>query len=173
MASDRPKRGPALNAVNAVPDVWLDRVAGTPISPATLLGTDYLNHFNEVIMLIGMIPSMPEVLDDLRAWKPKTYPEHFRSSNLDYGELAAEAYGYVPLSYKEPFEATVRQLSSLTLLTIKRLSAMAATSDTDQLAQTASSAVAAMTALVASADAIIAGGREVLQQDAVDRLLGA
>jgi hypothetical protein len=173
MSSNRPTRGPGPNAINAIPDVWADRVAGTPISSVTLLGTDYLNHFNEVIMLIGMIPSMPDVLDDLREWKPKTYPEHFRTSNLDYGELAAEAYDHVPPSFKEPFEATVRQLSALAHLTIKRLSAMAATSGPDQLAQTATSAVTAMTALVASADAIIAGGREVLQQDAVDRLLGA
>lgn len=173
MSSTGPTGGPAVNAINAVPDIWAERVAGTPISPVTLLGTDYLNHFNEVIMLIGMIPSMPEVLDDLRAWNPKTYPEHFRTSNLDYGDLAAEAYGHVPPSFREPFEATVRQLNAVAHLTIKRLSAMAATPDPDQLAQTATSAVSAMTALVASADAIIAGGREVLQQDAIDRLLGA
>lgn len=124
-------------------------------------------------MLIGMIPAMPEVLDDLRAWNPKTYPEHFRASNLDYGDLAAEAYGHVPPSFKEPLEATVRQLSAVAQLTIKRLSAMAGNADPGQLEQTATSAVSAMTALVASADAIIAGGREVLQQDAIDRILGA
>ena len=43
---------------------WRQRVKGTNICDASLLATDYLNHFNEVVMLIGMIPDMPECLDD-------------------------------------------------------------------------------------------------------------
>lgn len=51
---------------------WRQRVEGTNICDASLLATDYLNHFNEVVMLIGMIPDMPECLDDAREWRPKT-----------------------------------------------------------------------------------------------------
>ena len=96
----------AMTTSTTVAPEWLSRIAGTPISPVTLLATDYLNHFNEVIMLIGMIPSMPEILDDVLAWKSKTYPEHFRAINLDYGQLAAEAYDHAPALHKEPFEMT-------------------------------------------------------------------
>ncbi|HEY5598367.1 MAG TPA: hypothetical protein VIK47_06140, partial [Kiloniellales bacterium] len=55
-------------------------VRGKNIHEDTLLATDYLNHFNEVIMLIGMIPDMPECLRDAQAWQPKSYEEHFRDS---------------------------------------------------------------------------------------------
>src|SRR3546814_1723486 len=35
-------------------------VRGKNINQNTLLATDYLNHFNEIIMLLEMLPSMPE-----------------------------------------------------------------------------------------------------------------
>lgn len=151
---------------------WQAKVAGVPISQATLLATDYLNHFNEVIMLVGMVASMPEVLDDLKAWHSKTYAEHFRGGSLTYGALAAEAYDHVPDTYKGPFERTIRQLEQVVQLTIKRVNAEVQTGDRGSLEQTASTAVAAMTALVASADSIIAGGRETLAQAEIDRLIG-
>src|SRR5262245_28249336 len=40
------------------------------INPRTGLATDYLNHFNEAIMLLEMIPDMPECADDFLEWRP-------------------------------------------------------------------------------------------------------
>ena len=57
-------------------------VSGTNINEQTLLATDYLNHFNEVVMLIEMIADMPECLEDAQAWAPKSYQDHFRDSNV-------------------------------------------------------------------------------------------
>ena len=37
---------------------------GTNIDPQTLLATDYLNHFNEIVMLLELIPDMPECFED-------------------------------------------------------------------------------------------------------------
>ena len=48
-----------------VSDAWQQRVAGTVINPSTLLATDYLNHFNEVIMTVDMVPDMPELFDEV------------------------------------------------------------------------------------------------------------
>ena len=45
-------------------------VKGKNINEETLLATDYLNHFNEIIMILDMIPMMPECLDDAKAWAP-------------------------------------------------------------------------------------------------------
>src|SRR3546814_6668569 len=39
-------------------------VRGKNINQNTLLATDYLNHFNEIIMLLEMLPSMPECYGD-------------------------------------------------------------------------------------------------------------
>jgi hypothetical protein len=39
------------------------RAKGTTINSQTLLATDYLNHFNEVVMLFEMIADMPDMMD--------------------------------------------------------------------------------------------------------------
>ena len=57
-----------------------ERVRGTNINEQTLLATDFLNHFNEIVMTLEMIPDMPEFLDVAQEWRPKTYQEHFRDS---------------------------------------------------------------------------------------------
>src|SRR3954464_5396825 len=62
------------------------------INPRTGLATDYLNHFNEAIMLLEMIPDLPDCADDFLAWQPLSYREHFAASNFKARELAIEAY---------------------------------------------------------------------------------
>src|SRR5215831_18093245 len=62
------------------------------INPRTGLATDYLNHFNEAIMLLEMVPELPDCIDDLNAWQPLSYTEHFQASSFRDRELAIEAY---------------------------------------------------------------------------------
>src|SRR5947208_13389129 len=62
------------------------------INPRTGLATDYLNHFNEAIMLLEMIPDMPECAEDFLTWCPLSYCEHFMASNFKARDLAIEAY---------------------------------------------------------------------------------
>jgi len=62
------------------------------INPRTGLATDYLNHFNEAIMLLEMVPDMPECASDFLEWTPLTYAEHFIASNFRARDLAIEAY---------------------------------------------------------------------------------
>src|SRR5471032_3610958 len=62
------------------------------INPRTGLATDYLNHFNEAIMLLEMIPDMPECAEDFLGWQPLSYREHFTASHFRARELAIEAY---------------------------------------------------------------------------------
>ena len=62
------------------------------INPRTGLATDYLNHFNEAIMLLEMVPDMPECAEDFLTWTPLTYAEHFWASNFKARDLAIEAY---------------------------------------------------------------------------------
>ena len=52
------------------------------INPRTGLATDYLNHFNEAVMLLEMIPDMPECAEDFLGWQPLTYREHFTASHF-------------------------------------------------------------------------------------------
>ena len=62
------------------------------INPRTGLATDYLNHFNEAIMLLEMIPDVPDCAGDFLGWQPLSYREHFAASNFRARELAIAAY---------------------------------------------------------------------------------
>ena len=88
-------------------DRILQRIAGTNINAETMLATDYLNHFNEVVMLLEMMPEMPDCFDELKAWRPKSYKEHFQGSVFSDRELAIEAYDYAPVKHRAPFETII------------------------------------------------------------------
>src|SRR3954454_17093904 len=62
------------------------------INPKTGLATDYLNHFNEAVMLLEMIPDVPECAEDFLDWKPLSYREHFVASHFKARDLAISAY---------------------------------------------------------------------------------
>src|SRR6478609_12208048 len=68
------------------------RLRAANINPRTGLATDYLNHFNEAVMLLEMIPDIPECADDFLSWRPLSYREHFTASNLKARDIAIEAY---------------------------------------------------------------------------------
>lgn len=68
------------------------RLADANIDPATGLATDYLNHFNEAIMLLEMLSSCPDCLDDLLSWRPLSYREHFLASRFKGRDMAIAAY---------------------------------------------------------------------------------
>jgi len=159
--------------LSRVPPEWRAKVIGTLINPDTLLATDYLNHFNEAVMLIGLVADMPDILAELQAWKPKSYPEHFRGIGIDYGPLAADAYDQVPPAFKEPFEITVGQLNGVILVTVQRLLSALDANDAIELRRTGEAAVNALTTLVGAASGIIAGSKSTLAQNEIDRLLAA
>lgn len=88
-------------------EAYQEKAKGTNINEETLLATDYLNHFNEVVMMIDMLPDMPDCLDMVRDWQPKSYKDHFRESTIADKDLAVEAYDHVKPLYKSAFEDTV------------------------------------------------------------------
>ena len=68
------------------------RLATANINPATGLASDYLNHFNEAIMLLEMLPSCPDCRDDFLGWRPMSYREHFEASGFKGRALAIATY---------------------------------------------------------------------------------
>lgn len=81
------------------------------INPRTGLATDYLNHFNEVVMLVDLLPSMPELRDDILAWSPASYAEHFQHTGFREKDLAIEAYGVAPARFRVPFDSAIARLN--------------------------------------------------------------
>lgn len=84
-------RADALQAGSAAADVAA-RLAEANINPATGLANDYLNHFNEAIMLLELLSSCPDCRDDFLAWRPLSYREHFEASGFKGRSLAIAAY---------------------------------------------------------------------------------
>ncbi len=62
------------------------------INPVTGLATDYLNHFNEAIMLLEMLSSCPDCLNEFLAWQPMSYREHFAVSGFRARAQAIACY---------------------------------------------------------------------------------
>jgi hypothetical protein len=83
------------------------------INPRTGLATDYLNHFNEAIMLLEMIPDMPECSEDFLAWQPLSYAEHFTASNFKARDLAIEAYEAADAKIRAEFDKLTSAMTSI------------------------------------------------------------
>ncbi len=83
------------------------------INPRTGLATDYLNHFNEAIMLLEMIPDMPECAEDFLGWQPLSYAEHFTASNFKARDLAIEAYESADAGIRASFDNITSAMTSI------------------------------------------------------------
>ena len=151
---------------------WQEKVHDTNVSEQSLLATDYLNHFNEVIMLLEMVPDMPDMLEEVQAWKPKDYKDHFRDSSIADKDLAVDAYDFVPTDYKQPFEKTVGQLDRLVITSIERLEHDLATGNMDLVRENAKALSLTLQRLIDVAGGIIHGSQSVMDQSEIDILLG-
>ena len=83
------------------------------INPRTGLATDYLNHFNEAIMLLEMVPDMPECAEDFLGWHPLSYAEHFTASNFRARDLAISAYNSADPKIRTEFDNITSAMTSI------------------------------------------------------------
>src|ERR1700756_5094817 len=98
-AADNPARAAQLRAAN--------------INPRTGLATDYLNHFNEAVMLLEMVPDMPECAEDFLGWRPLSYAEHFTASNFKARDLAIEAYDSADVHIRAEFDSLTSAMTAI------------------------------------------------------------
>ncbi|WP_374313663.1 hypothetical protein [Dongia sp.] len=147
------------------------RAAGSNVNEISLLATDYLNHINEVIMLLEIVPDAPECLEDCKAWQPLEYTEHFKNSGIADKDLAIEAYPYSPPQYKQPFDQLVREMNRLIAISIKRLELVLAEGNEDQARHVAARASQNLQDLIGQASAIIHGDNHVIDQKQIDALM--
>ena len=103
------RRRPALAPMTRGPR----SCAAANINPRTGLATDYLNHFNEAIMLLEMIPDMPECAEDFLDWQPLSYAEHFTASNFKARDLAIEAYERADPGIRADFDNLTNNMTSI------------------------------------------------------------
>jgi len=127
------------------------------INPQTGLATDYLNHFNEAIMLLEMIPDMPECSEDFLQWHPLSYAEHFTASNFKARDLAISAYESADADVRAEFDQMTETMTSI----LNEVgTAMREASQDATKAKLAEQAVGWLKPLVAAAGGVINGGYE-------------
>ena len=141
------------------------------VNPATGLATDYLNLFNEAIMLFEMGLDMPDMVEELAEWKKRGYVEHFENSGFELKDVVVSAYLYASPKVRHDFDAcTERALtvfdSSIDILLSSNLEDEAARADlNDRLRD--------MKALVVEMDSHIHGRHKAMEsnlQSEVDAL---
>jgi hypothetical protein len=127
------------------------------INPRTGLATDYLNHFNEAVMLLEMVPDMPECAEDFLGWRPLSYGEHFHASNFKARDLAIESYESADAITRAEFDNITSAMTSI--LTAVGDAMRKATQDKTR-ATLAEQATGWVKPLVALAGGIINGGSQ-------------
>jgi hypothetical protein len=127
------------------------------INPRTGLATDYLNHFNEAIMLLEMVPDMPDCAEDFLLWYPLSYREHFMASNFKARDLAIDAYDSADEHIRTEFDNITTAMTSI--LTAVGTAMREARQDKTR-ATLAEQATGWVKPLVALAGGIINGGTE-------------
>jgi hypothetical protein len=151
--SDRPLPHPA----GPVDEARAARLRAANINPRTGLATDYLNHFNEAVMLLEMIPDMPECAEDFLGWRPMSYAEHFTASNLKARDLAISAYQSADPGIRAEFDSITSAMTSI--LTAVSMAMREARQDKTR-ATLAEQATGWVKPLVALAGGMINGGAE-------------
>jgi hypothetical protein len=147
------------------------RARGSNVNEKTLLATDYLNHVNEIVMLLDLVPDAPECLDDCKAWQPLSYQDHFRASHIADRDLAIEAYDYAPAAFKEPFDRLVGEMNRLVALSIEKLEAAILEGNPEVVRFTAERASRNLQDLIGQASAVIHGTDHAVDQAQIDALM--
>jgi len=142
-------------APRAVPPL-LDpvRLAEAHINPLTGLATDYLNHFNEAIMLLELLSADPGCLGDFMSWQPMSYTEHFAASSFKHRDIAIAAYAAADPVARARLDVLADTMTDVLTATREALQANPLPPSTGHLA---TKTVAWLKPLVARAGAVING----------------
>ena len=155
----------AMGSSDAAPSASMAELLAANINPRTGLATDYLNHFNEAIMLLELIPDMPDCYELFLEWEPLSYAEHFIKSNFKARDLAIASYESAHPPLRAEFDTVVANMTSI--LTAVGDGMRAASQDKTR-ARLAEQAADWMKPLVGAAGGII-NGRE--QESSVDDIM--
>ena len=159
-------------------------IPGTNINEATLLASDYLNHFHELVMLLEAIATQPDdFADDLFAWKPLTYEEHFSESGFRDKNLAIAAYHRAPPRIRAQFDDAVAKLHSEAIALVNEVATVLSRRRKKGLDKTCGNAAVRLRVLIDEANAIANGeagpdktqqaNGEASGQAAIDALFGS
>jgi purine-binding chemotaxis protein CheW len=159
-------------------DESLEERAACLVNPRSGIANDYLNHFNEVFLLIENLPILlPEMLDELMAWKPVTYREYFQRSLLPGSARAIAIYDGLDEDFRNEFETIIKSVNGIALASVQVIGNHRSPTgeiDPEQVSEFCENSSRAMrSALNRAADLVNNGRGEVIEtpQEMVERIL--
>lgn len=135
------------------------------VNPRTRLATDYLNLFNEAIMLFEMALDMPELVEEMQFWEPRSYTEHFEKSGFEHKDVVIAAYLSAEPSLKSNFDTLCDESKHFFEMAIEAISSADLTHDSQK--QEMSDRLGQMKNLVIALDSQIHG--RLMSQDEADQ----
>lgn len=92
----------------------LIKMANNLVNPNSGIANDFLNQYNEVALLVENLPILlPEMVEELLAWRAKTYEEYFNSSPLPRGDVAIKIYHTLDREFRKKFEAQICRINKI------------------------------------------------------------
>jgi hypothetical protein len=151
----------------------LERRANALVNPASGLANDFLNVYNEILMLIEMLPTMPELIDDIASWRPASYRAYFLQSQLPGRLEALEAYARLEPSFRSLFEASVESLAECGVAAASAVAdaiSLGADDGGEQIEAVCAEWAAALRARLESTEQLVNFGRASLGRDTQARV---
>lgn len=140
------------------------------VNPSSGLANDYLNIFNELVMLVEQLPGVPEFAADILAWRSKTYQDYFTQSSLPGRDSALEAYARLDQAFRKEFEAVVQDLDRVATGCVVALRRLLKKSDAAEgLAAQCEKTSASMRELLLKASNLIDHGSSIAEENAQRR----
>ena len=140
------------------------------INPDTGLATDYLNVFNEAIMLLDLVADMPDMLEELLGWRFLNYWEHFERSSFEAKELAIEVYKSLDVHFRTSLDGAALNLGQKIENTIATLQGMV--TNNQEYSGYLGDICGQIHAEIMTIDGLIHGQNQINEQDEIDALFG-
>lgn len=139
---------------------------GTNVNPETLLTTDYLNHFNEIIMLLELVPTAPsQFASELSEWEHESYEEHFTHSGFRDKELAIVCYRNAPEDIRRAFDSSVADLEQEMVMLLQQVQSKIDNGDNEGLSMLCTEAVPRLQDLIQITAGIVNGAMPESPED--------
>jgi hypothetical protein len=144
----------------AMIDHFRSHVPGTTINETTLLASDYLNRFHDLVSLIEAAPSAPsKATAKLLGWRPVSYEEHFSQSGFGDKNLEVAAYRGAPPTIRARFDAALEELQSEAVAIVANMASELKARNKRGLRERCAAAAERLRGLTDAADAIVTGQR--------------
>lgn len=140
------------------------------LNPDTGLSTDFLNQYNELVMMLDLAASDPEILQELSGWYPKSYCEHFENSRLRDWNKAVDAYHIAPRVVRSRLNALSGELNMLALAGLGSLQSALRSGPTTGIGYAAQALSEEMRSYIERLMVIIDGDKYSNQQADIDAL---